>query len=306
MNTNSLLIKMYEDVEVFFVEDGWFNATKVAVFQGKKPYDWLTLPHTLELILALLETLESNPVATFHEINRLWKDLKSININSDTRQIKVLELVKKSGLVKTRRGSPNNGGGTWMHPKLAVHFGYWVSAKFAVWMGEKIEEIIKQQETPQFHFLEEIWHPQGFDFKVVQEAEDLTCKVQRNNYTSLLNRLGFTASPYKRQITDAVNEILMGLKARDFRQRFLIPPGSRRRTRLLFNYNLRRATNEVELVACQRIADEEITDWDTILQYVIETAIVVSASYTARGYRLVENVPSMRRRTRTDVTTQAA
>lgn len=301
MNTNSLLVKVYEATEVFFVEDGWFNATLVAKRYSKDVFEWTRSEDAFNYAVALAKRLN---LIDLEAITGVIPVIKSSTL--EEKRALIQKFLKDVGLIKTKRGKPENGGGTWFHPKLGVKFARWLSVDFELWCDERTEEIIKQQSTSQFQFLEPIWHPQGFDFKVVPEAEDLICKLQRNTYTSLLNRLGFSTSPYKRQITDAVNEILMGFTARDFRQRFLIPPGSRRRTRLLFNYSLRRATNEVELVACQRIADEGVRDWLTILQYVIETAMVVSASYTARGYRLVEDVPTMRRRTRTDVTTQAA
>lgn len=36
----------------------------------------------------------------------------------------------KKGYLKTKRGK---GGGTWMHPKLAVAFARWLDADLAVW-----------------------------------------------------------------------------------------------------------------------------------------------------------------------------
>ncbi|OAM32416.1 hypothetical protein A7P96_02000 [Eikenella sp. NML03-A-027] len=32
--------------------------------------------------------------------------------------------------------------GTWLHPKLAVHFARWLDPKFAVWCDEQIEQIL--------------------------------------------------------------------------------------------------------------------------------------------------------------------
>lgn len=292
MNTNSLLIQKYETVEVFFVEDGWFNATLVAKNFGKDVYEWTRSEDAFNYAVALAKRLNLVDSSVVTGMVPLIK-----NASLDEKRELIQRFLKDCGLIKTKRGKPENGGGTWFHPKLGIKFARWLSVDFELWCDEKVEELIKQQKTPQFQFLEPIWHPQGFDFKVVPEAEDVSCKARRNTYTALLSSLGFASSRYKRQITDAVNEILMGLKARDFRHRFLIPVGSRRRTRLLFNYSLRRATNEVEVVACQRIVDEGVSDWETVFNYVVETATVVAASYAARGYRLVENVPTMRRRT---------
>ena len=45
-------------------------------------------------------------------------------------------------LVIIKGGSVQNGGGTWLHPKLAIHFARWLDPKFAVWCDEQIEHII--------------------------------------------------------------------------------------------------------------------------------------------------------------------
>ena len=52
---------------------------------------------------------------------------------------------RKSGYVKTSRATIANGGGTWLHPKLAVVFARWLSVRFAVWCDEQIDRIIRAQ-----------------------------------------------------------------------------------------------------------------------------------------------------------------
>jgi hypothetical protein len=42
--------------------------------------------------------------------------------------------------LKMRRGM---GGGTWMHPKLAVRFAQWLDVDFAVWCDEQIDHILR-------------------------------------------------------------------------------------------------------------------------------------------------------------------
>lgn len=48
----------------------------------------------------------------------------------------------KNQLVKVKKGSSVNGGGTWFHPKLAVAFARWLDVKFAVWCDMQIEKIL--------------------------------------------------------------------------------------------------------------------------------------------------------------------
>lgn len=94
--------------------DGWFNATEAAKRFGRDVDDWMVLAGTLEYIRALDEALTG----------------KESGITN----------TRKNGYLKTRRG---NGGGTWLHPKLAVRFAQWLNAKFAVWCDIQIDAIIR-------------------------------------------------------------------------------------------------------------------------------------------------------------------
>ena len=49
---------------------------------------------------------------------------------------------KENQVVIVREGAPETGGGTWLHPKLAVDFARWLNPKFAVWCDEQITRIM--------------------------------------------------------------------------------------------------------------------------------------------------------------------
>jgi len=110
---NNVIPFTYQGQPVRFTTDGWLHATKIAERFGKRIDHWLDNAETLEYVQALDEFLTG----------------AESNI-SDTRN---------SGYLKTRRG---NGGGAWIHPKLAVAFARWLSAKFAVWCDTRIEELL--------------------------------------------------------------------------------------------------------------------------------------------------------------------
>ena len=46
----------------------------------------------------------------------------------------------RNQLVIVKHGGNNRG--TWLHPKLAVHFARWLDPKFAVWCDEQIEALL--------------------------------------------------------------------------------------------------------------------------------------------------------------------
>lgn len=127
----------YQNYQVSFNSDGWINATGIAKKFGKEPYDWLRQADTLEYLVALHNALGFKSVSRtdFNIINKLVGGTGSFKRN-------VFNLSKKTGLVKTKSGSPENGGGTWLHPKLAVAFARWLSIEFSIWCDLTIDTLL--------------------------------------------------------------------------------------------------------------------------------------------------------------------
>ena len=136
----------YEGFAVTFKDDGWFSATSVAKQFGKEPSDWLSQKENLAYVIALCKN-QGN-------FNDLWqRDINKINSldsNSAVYKSSVLSLTKKTPFVKVKMGSPENGGGTWLHPKLAIAFARWLSVDFAVWCDMQIENLIKGKSAFKF------------------------------------------------------------------------------------------------------------------------------------------------------------
>jgi hypothetical protein len=49
------MVQQFDGSNIFFMEDGWFNATSAAKVFGKRPEDWLRLNSTKEYIAVILE-----------------------------------------------------------------------------------------------------------------------------------------------------------------------------------------------------------------------------------------------------------
>ena len=112
----------FGNIAVSFREDGYLNATQIAAHFGKLPKDYLKTEQTQQYISALAESLSERT-----------------KILTDENQ---LVIVKKGN-------SKNFTQGTWLHPKLAVHFARWLDPKFAVWCDEHIEQILSGSLQPQ-------------------------------------------------------------------------------------------------------------------------------------------------------------
>jgi hypothetical protein len=123
MATSHSITRTYQTqdltVEVPFRKDGFFNATAVAKAFGKEPYEWLRLPATVEYTAQLVDSIQRGDFPGF----------------------------KENQLVITKKGAPETGGGTWLHPKLGVPFARWLDVKFAVWCDAQIDAILRG-ETP--------------------------------------------------------------------------------------------------------------------------------------------------------------
>lgn len=133
MNTNVIPIK-YKGEPVSFNLDGWINATEVARRFGKRPTEWLRLPAT----------------------NRYMRELSSaLQIESDAGK-------SHFGLVVAKKGG--HGQGTWIHPKLAVHFARWLDDAFAVWCDLRIDALLRSSPS---------------DLQRLQEAESRESKSQQ-------------------------------------------------------------------------------------------------------------------------------
>ncbi len=109
-----LITLQYGNMSVLFQTDGFINATEIAKQFNKVPKDFLRTDSTKEYIKAIGQIC----------------------------------LIDENQIVISKVGSSENGGGTWLHPKLAVFFARWLDARFAVWCDCQIEKILHLKTAP--------------------------------------------------------------------------------------------------------------------------------------------------------------
>ena len=149
MNESNVIPFRFNGRKVQFTSDGWLHATAIATSFSKEPYAWLVSPDTAAYMLALARALGLivNPsvLQEFNQINEL-------DSSKAATKSRLLKLVKAIGLVKTKSGSPENGGGTWLHPKLAVQFARWLDVDFAVWCDLHIDALLRGELDEKLQF----------------------------------------------------------------------------------------------------------------------------------------------------------
>lgn len=165
-----LVIAQYDGMDVTFRDDGWFNATTVAARFSKEPSDWLNQRDTVQYMAALARRIGNSGFV--QELNKI-NDLDSASAAS---RAKLLALAKKTGFVSTKQGSQENGGGTWLHPKLAVRFAQWLDIDFAVWCDEQIELLIRG--THSVHDQRRLRHEASASHKIMAAVLQITRQKQ--------------------------------------------------------------------------------------------------------------------------------
>lgn len=111
--------------------DGYINGTAMCLAHGKDIANWLKTDDTWELTQALASDL-------------------SIEIKSSKKTNSEKTRVSASfpSLVVSRKGSPENGGGTWIHPDLAVQLAQWCNKSFAIQVSRWIQAWVLSVYNP--------------------------------------------------------------------------------------------------------------------------------------------------------------
>lgn len=116
--------------------DGFINATAMCVAHDKKINAWFCTQDTLELFIALASDLD--PGFNYQ--------------NSGNLDVSKLSATKYSeifvGLIISRSGSPQTGGGTWLHPDLAIQLAQWCNKPFALQVSRWVREWMTSAYNP--------------------------------------------------------------------------------------------------------------------------------------------------------------
>lgn len=128
----SIVTFEYQGHAIDYQDDGWFNATAAASQFSRRVDHWLANQETKAYIASLCE-ITNTPL---------------------------------SGYLKTKRGA---GGGTWLHPKLAVRFAQWLDPRFAVWCDIQIDNLLRGKSD-----WRKLRHESAASFKVMTAMLQMT------------------------------------------------------------------------------------------------------------------------------------
>lgn len=254
--------------------DGYINATSMCVAHGKDVSDWLKTDDTWNLVIALAEDLGIQP-----------KDHKSGN--------SVYKRVSGTypALVVVKPGSPANGGGTWVHPDLAIQLAQWCNKPFAIQVSRWIREWLTTGQNPiQPDLNEELiaWQ-QRHDIRVY--LKDFLRPELMNAVVSWATKRGANPITFCAEVHDTINKRIQGAKSQQIRLIGDLPMGV-----LIRDYF--EASPLVDYSAINKLAKNAIEDRDI---HPIQAVHEACDSYLGKTYipkivPIVENLYSQGRR----------
>lgn len=185
----SLVRLDYQGLTVSFNEEGWINATEIAIKHGKRVADWLENRDTKNYIEVLADVLE----------------------------------VPKKALLKVKRGGRGKSDATWFHPKLAVPFARWLDVRFAVWCDLQIDSLLKGQHS--YFDWKRTRHQAASSFKVMadvlklvrEESGKVTASHHYANEARLINGVltGQFSALDRERLSEADLSLLANLEVRN-------------------------------------------------------------------------------------------
>lgn len=194
--------------------DGFINGTAMCVAHKKRISTWLRTRETLELFEALARDLGS-------PIN--CSDLNSLDISRLTAT-KYMEIFP--GLIFSKSGHPNSGGGTWLHPDLALQLAQWCNKPFAIQVSRWIREWLTTVQNPVQADLDQeflAWQ-QRYDIRVF--LKDFLRPELMNAVVRWAEAHGVSPISLCSDVHDAMNERIQGAKAKQIRLMGGLPLGA--------------------------------------------------------------------------------
>lgn len=248
--------------------DGFINATAMCVAYGKNIADWFRTQDGFETLIALVDDL----------------GLEIKYGISHTSSIASISTAYPT-LVVSRMGSPENGGGTWIHPDIAIYLAQWCYKPFAIQVSRWIKEWLIAGTNPIYVDIDKElseWkqrHSKRVELKDEYRPELMEAVIE---YASRHN-----ASPITLcwKAHDAMNERIQGCNSKQIRAAGELSPSS-----LIRDHFASRPLDMYKAVS--QIAKNKIVDYDIEPVKAVHEAcdVFLGKSYKPMLAPILENV----------------
>ena len=271
------IIKFRHNVRGICVEqrqdNGFINATAMAVAHGKDISDWLRTDDTWELVEALADDLGVK-----------------INPANKPNSIKTRVAACYPSLVTVKRGSPENDGGTWIHPDLAIDCASWCSKRFAIQVGRWVQQWLITGKNPVYTSNSQVDIDQQLE--EWERKHDIRLRLKDYLRVQLMdavvdwakkNNVG--AKPICIEVHDLMNERIQGARARDIKSLGGLPLGKLLRDH--FSCDALLIYSSINQIAANSILDRDINPVDAVNDACDR---FLGKTYQPKLFRLQENI----------------
>jgi hypothetical protein len=186
-------------------DNGFINGTAMCTAHNKKLLSWFRTQDTLELFCDLADDL--------------GLEIKGADLRlSDVQRLSATKYAQMfPELLFTKQGSPDSGGGSWLHPDLAMQLAQWCNKRFAIQVSRWIREWLTAGQVPiDFDAEQEYvrWQ-QRYDIRV--ELKDVLRPELMNAAVAWAQSNGVSPQTLCSDVHDAMNERIQGAKSQQIR-----------------------------------------------------------------------------------------
>ena len=186
-------------------DNGFVNGTAMCAAHGKKLLSWFRTQDTLELFCDLADDLG---------IETKGADLRL----SDVPRLSATKYAQMfPDLIFTKKGSPDFGGGSWLHPDLAMQLAQWCNKRFAIQVSRWIREWLTAGQIPVDSDAEQeyIRWQQRYDIRI--ELKDILRPELMNAVAQWAENNGVSPITLCSDVHDVMNERIQGAKSQQIR-----------------------------------------------------------------------------------------
>ena len=263
------------------IDDGFINGTAMAVAHGKKIDSWFRTQDTLDLFFDLSIDLG---------LKVKCSDLSNLDVQSLSAK-KYAQMFPD--LIKTKRGSPKTGGGSWLHPDLAIQEAQWCNKRFAIQVSRWVREWLTTGHNPIQTNVDPdkewaAWQ-QRYDIRI--NLKDVLRPELMSITAAWAKAQGINPRNMCQDVHDRMNERIQGAKSRPLKLMGGLPIGS-----LIRDYF--EAPDLVRYSAINQIAKNKITDVGMHPVQAVDEAcdVYLGKAYIPKPAKIVESVHLQGRR----------
>jgi hypothetical protein len=269
------------------VKDGFVNATAMCIAHAKEVKFWLRTLDTFELFVALYQDLG---YVLKGENNHLSY---SLNLSAT----KYAELFPE--LLVVKKGSPEFGGGTWIHPDLAIQLAQWCNKTFAIQVSRWVREWLVKG----FHEQNKTLTQLEKEYELYLQRHDLRVTLKDTLRVELMEAVVKYAqrnkiNPYDLcwKVHDTMNLAIQGHRSKELKSLGSLPIGDLLRD--YFDVNSLVMYSAINKLATNSIIDKGEHPIDAVKN---ACRSYLGSTYDPKPYQLTENVYAQGQRIRKSI-----